>query len=94
MPAVAEQGINKYDMEYIPDRYAVVFTPQGSQTVGAGLVEYEHSSVAREIMDRANDAVGFWATDIAMAGPARFIGLQSSYTACNDGNRLRKIQGF
>lgn len=73
MPAPAEQGIIKYDIEPIPDRYAVVFPPQGSQTVGAGLVEFEHSPAAREILERANEALGFWVSDIAMAGPQELL---------------------
>lgn len=73
MPAPAEQGIVKYDIEPIPSRYAVVFPPQGSQTVGAGLVEFENSPAAREILERANDALGFWVSDIAMAGPQELL---------------------
>src|SRR5210317_1841007 len=47
---------------------AYVFPGQGAQFVGMGKDLYEHSEVARELFEKANDLLGFRITDIMFDG--------------------------
>ena len=47
---------------------AYVFPGQGAQFVGMGKDLYEHSEVARELFEKANDILGFRITDIMFDG--------------------------
>lgn len=49
--------------------YALVFPGQGAQEVGMGKDIYESSSVAKEIFDRADAALGFSLSEIIFSGP-------------------------
>lgn len=49
---------------------AYVFPGQGSQFEGMGKDMYESSEVARELMDSANDILGFRVTDVMFEGSA------------------------
>ncbi len=47
---------------------AYVFPGQGAQFIGMGKDLYEHSEVARELFEKANDILGFRITDIMFDG--------------------------
>jgi [acyl-carrier-protein] S-malonyltransferase len=47
---------------------AYVFPGQGSQFVGMGKEEYESSNVAKELMDKANEILGYSLTDVMFDG--------------------------
>lgn len=47
---------------------AYVFPGQGSQFVGMGKEEYESSDVAKELMDKANEILGYSLTDVMFDG--------------------------
>src|SRR3990172_6337115 len=48
---------------------AIVFPGQGSHRVGAGRDLYERFSLAREVLQRCEDAVGFPLTQLCLDGP-------------------------
>jgi len=50
-------------------KLALLFSGQGAQQVGMGLDLYEHSPVARQIWDDANDILGFDLKQICFHGP-------------------------
>ncbi len=47
---------------------AYVFPGQGSQFVGMGKELYDNSSIAKEMMEQANDSIGFRLTDVMFSG--------------------------
>ncbi len=47
---------------------AYVFPGQGSQFVGMGKEEYENSEIAKELMDKANEILGYSLTDVMFEG--------------------------
>jgi [acyl-carrier-protein] S-malonyltransferase len=49
---------------------AYVFPGQGAQFTGMGKDLYEHSAVARELFEKANEILGFRITDIMFEGTA------------------------
>ena len=49
---------------------AYVFPGQGSQFPGMGKDLYESNAIARELMDKANEVLGFQLTDIMFSGTA------------------------
>lgn len=51
------------------NKIAVVFPGQGSQYVGMGKDFYENYEVSKEIIDKADDALGFKLTEIMFNGP-------------------------
>ncbi|MGA2090119.1 MAG: ACP S-malonyltransferase [Endomicrobiales bacterium] len=60
-------------------RYGLLFPGQGSQNVGMGKDLYESFPIARDIIDRANDVLGFDLKKIIFDGPEELL-KQTQYT--------------
>lgn len=57
------------EIESTPKQIAFLFPGQGSQTVGMGRDLYDHFPEAKQVMDEADEALGFSLTDLYFNGP-------------------------